>query len=155
MAPLPLQEGGIPLWIAGGGEKVTLRIAAKYANYTNFDGTPESFAHKSQILREHCADVGTDFEKIVRTADYNIAIGATEAEVADRLEWVRSRTAAMVGEERAEASMGAFRGLPGVGTPEQIVEKLPRCANSGWSTRSATSPRPPTTARASSCSSAK
>ena len=124
VAPLPLQEGGIPLWIAGGGEKVTLRIAAKYANYTNFDGTPEMFAHKSQILREHCAEVGTDFEKIVRTADYNIAIGATEAEVAERLEWVRSRTAAIVGEERAEASMGAFRGLPGVGTPEQIVENL-------------------------------
>ncbi len=37
--PLPLQEGGIPLWIAGGGEKVTLKIAAKYAQYTNFDGT--------------------------------------------------------------------------------------------------------------------
>ena len=36
--PLPLQEGGIPLWIAGGGEQKTLRIAAKYASYTNFDG---------------------------------------------------------------------------------------------------------------------
>jgi len=124
VTPLPLQEGGIPLWIAGGGEKVTLRIAAKYANYTNFDGTPEMFAHKSQILREHCDAVGTDFEKIVRTADYNIAIGATEAEVADRLEWVKSRTAAKAGEERAERSLGAFRGLPGVGTPEQIVENL-------------------------------
>ena len=53
--PLPLQEGGIPLWIAGGGEKVTLRIAAKYAQYTNFDGTPEVFAHKSEVLRGHCA----------------------------------------------------------------------------------------------------
>ncbi len=42
--PLPLQEGGIPLWIAGGGEKVTLKIAAKYAQYTNFDGTLEGFA---------------------------------------------------------------------------------------------------------------
>ena len=29
--PLPLQEGGIPFWIAGGGEKVTLKIAAQYA----------------------------------------------------------------------------------------------------------------------------
>ena len=48
--PLPLQEGGIPLWIAGGGEKVTLKIAAKYARYTNFDGTLEGFTRKSELL---------------------------------------------------------------------------------------------------------
>ena len=36
--PLPLQEGGIPLWIAGGGEKVTLRIAAKYASVHELHG---------------------------------------------------------------------------------------------------------------------
>ncbi len=35
VAPKPLQDNGIPLWIAGGGEKVTLRIAAKYAQYTS------------------------------------------------------------------------------------------------------------------------
>ena len=50
VCPLPLQEGGIPLWIAGGGEKVTLEIAAKYARYTNFDGTPDGFTHKSELL---------------------------------------------------------------------------------------------------------
>src|SRR5918993_2218158 len=57
--PLPLQDGGIPLWIAGGGEKVTLRIAAKYAQYTNFTSEPEGFVRKSQILADHCRAVGT------------------------------------------------------------------------------------------------
>ena len=56
--PLPLQPGGIPFWIAGGGEKVTLRIAAEYAQYTNFDGTPEGFAHKSEVLAGHCDALG-------------------------------------------------------------------------------------------------
>ena len=50
------RTGGPPLWIAGGGEKVTLRIAAKYAQYTNFTSEPDGFAHKSQILAEHCRD---------------------------------------------------------------------------------------------------
>ncbi|MGH8775372.1 MAG: TIGR03560 family F420-dependent LLM class oxidoreductase [Jiangellaceae bacterium] len=40
--PLPLQPGGPPLWIAGGGEKKTLRIAAKYAQYTNFGGSAQA-----------------------------------------------------------------------------------------------------------------
>ena len=65
VAPKPLQEGGLPLWIAGGGEKVTLRIAAKYAQYTNFTSEPEGFAHKSQVLADHCRDVGTDYGAIV------------------------------------------------------------------------------------------
>jgi alkanesulfonate monooxygenase SsuD/methylene tetrahydromethanopterin reductase-like flavin-dependent oxidoreductase (luciferase family) len=130
-APKPLQPGGIPLWIAGGGEKVTLKIAARYADYTNFDGTPEGFAHKSEVLRKHCADVGTDFDAIVRSANYNIAIGATEAEVDDRLEALRARLTRFVGAERAEASLSAFRGMPGVGTPEQIVENLAKLRDQG------------------------
>ena len=40
--PLPLQKGGIPIWIAGGDENVTLRIAAQYANYTNLGSAHET-----------------------------------------------------------------------------------------------------------------
>ncbi|MEV0947777.1 LLM class F420-dependent oxidoreductase [Rhodococcus sp. NPDC049939] len=122
--PRPLQEGGIPLWIAGGGEKVTLKIAAKYAQYTNFDGTPDVFVRKSELLRNHCDSVGTDFDAIVRSANYNVAIGATEAEVERRLETLKQRLTPYVGTAAAEGSLGAFRGLPAVGTPEQIIEKL-------------------------------
>ncbi len=122
--PKPLQDGGIPLWIAGGGEKVTLKIAAKYAQYTNFDGTLDGFTHKSAVLRDHCVSVGTDFDAITRSANYNIAIGATDAEVEDRLARTRDRIARYAGDELADGAMSAFRGMPGVGTPEQIVENL-------------------------------
>ena len=114
MRPLPLQEGGIPLWIAGGGEKVTLKIAAKYAQYTNFDGTLEGFTRKSELLAGHCRDVGTDFDAIVRSANYNVAIGSTEAEVEDRLQQLKARITPFVGAERAEGQLGGFRGLPGL-----------------------------------------
>lgn len=122
--PLPLQEGGIPLWIAGGGERKTLRIAAKYAQYTNFDGSPEGFAHKSQILAEHCREVGTDFDAIVRTANYNVAIGETEKDVQDKLAWIRSNFAKALPEEAAERSYRGYVDGMMTGTPEQLAEKL-------------------------------
>ena len=83
--PLPLQQGGIPLWVAGGGEKKTLRIAAEHASYPNFEGTLEGFVHKSEVLAEHCRDLGRDPATITRSANYNVVIGRDEAEVADRL----------------------------------------------------------------------
>ncbi|MFI2338217.1 LLM class F420-dependent oxidoreductase [Nocardia rhamnosiphila] len=124
--PLPAQEGGLPLWIAGGGEKKTLRIAAKYANYTNFAGNnPDEFTHKSEILRTHCAEVGTDFDAIVRSANFNVAIGATEADVEQRKSEHAARIAPVLGEEKARAYVDNLNnGGAAVGTPEQIVEKL-------------------------------
>jgi F420-dependent oxidoreductase-like protein len=125
--PLPLQEGGIPLWIAGGGEQVTLRIAAKYAQYTNFIGTADVFARKSEILKGHCDTVGTDYDKIVRSANFNVFIGETEADVQKRLDTLKARLEPYVGAEKAENTI-ATSTLNGagaaVGTPAQIVEKL-------------------------------
>ncbi|MHA6794195.1 LLM class F420-dependent oxidoreductase [Pseudonocardia bannensis] len=131
--PRPLQDGGIPMWIAGGGEKVTLKIAAKYAQYTNFDGTLDGFTRKSEILAQHCKAVGTDFDKIVRSANYNVAIGRTEAEVEERLQALKARLEPIVGPEKAEGALGAFRGLPACGTPEQIVENLTALRERGMS----------------------
>jgi F420-dependent oxidoreductase-like protein len=122
--PLPLQEGGIPLWIAGGGEKKTLRIAARHAKYTNFDGTPETFTHKSEVLAAHCADLGTDFDAIVRSANYNVVIGATEKDVQDKLAWIRSHYQPLISAELLESTVNQFASGPLVGTPEQIVQRL-------------------------------
>ena len=130
--PLPLQEGGIPLWIAGGGEKKTLRIAAQHAQYTNFDGTLEGFTHKSQVLAGHCADLGRDFSTIVRSANYNVVIGRDEGEVAERLAARRAQLARYVSPEAVDREMGSVAAeLPGVGTPEQIVEKLKPVVEAG------------------------
>jgi F420-dependent oxidoreductase-like protein len=122
--PLPLQEGGIPLWIAGGGEKKTLRIAAKYAQYTNFDATPETFQRKSEILAGHCRDAGSDFDAIVRSANYNVVIGATEKDVQDKLAWIRAHYEPLVPPKQLETTYDNLANGPLVGTPEQIVERL-------------------------------
>jgi len=121
--PRPLQAGGLPLWIAGGGEKKTLRTAAKYAQYTNFDATPETWQRKSAILEEHCKDVGRDFGEITRSADFNVVVGETEQDVQDKLAWIREHYGRLVSAGEADRSADLFRnGL--AGTPEQIVERL-------------------------------
>ncbi|MEU0538767.1 LLM class F420-dependent oxidoreductase [Nocardia sp. NPDC005978] len=130
--PLPLQEGGIPLWIAGGGEKVTLKIAAKYAQYTNFAGGLDEFAHKSALLRDHCAAVGTDFDAITRSSNFNVAIAETEAEVEDRLAALEARLTPFTGAEAAKAQIdNIFRGSAAVGTPEQVIENLGKVKDLG------------------------
>ncbi len=122
--PLPLQEGGIPLWIAGGGEKKTLRIAAQYAQYTNFDATPETFRHKSEVLAAHCRDLGTDFDAIVRSGNYNVIIGETEKDVQDKLAWMRAHYQPLISADRLNTAYKQFASGPLVGTPEQLVERL-------------------------------
>ena len=121
--PLPLQDGGIPLWIAGGGEQKTLRIAAQYAQYTNFDWAPETFTRKSEILAQHCKDVGTDFDAIVRSSNFNVVIGETEKDVADKLAWIKAHYSPLVGPEAVERYLGLYSGGL-AGTPEQVIEKL-------------------------------
>ena len=123
--------GKLPLWIAGGGEKKTLRIAAKYADYTNFDGTPAGFAHKSAVLQQHCADLGRDFDSIVRSANYNVILGETDADVERKLDDLESRIANIVGADAASGTMGAFRGMPAVGTPEKVATNLRALKDAG------------------------
>jgi F420-dependent oxidoreductase-like protein len=126
--PLPLQTtsptNAIPMWIAGGGEKVTLRIAAQYADYTNFAPVPEDFAAKSEILRGHCERVGRDFDEIVRSANYNVIIGETAADVEAKLRWLEEHLAASIGPQRAARVAGDAAKAPLVGTPEQVAERL-------------------------------
>lgn len=122
--PRPLQAGGIPLWIAGGGEKKTLRLAARVAAYTNYDGTLEAFRHKSEVLADHCRDLGRDFDEITRSANYNVIIGADDAEVEQRLAAIRSRMAPLLPEERLEPTLEMLRNGPLVGTPDRISQRL-------------------------------
>ena len=129
--PRPLQRGGVPLWIAGGGEQKTLRIAAKYAQYTNFTPEPEAFKRKSEILAKHCGDVGTDFDSIVRSANFTAVVGDTDAAVKERLGVIRDRLVGYVGEDAADAMIAATGTDAATGTPEQVVEKLKQMSDLG------------------------
>jgi len=65
--PRPIRPGGPPIMIGGGGERRTLRLVAQYADMCNVTGGPATIAHKLDVLRGHCKDVGRDPSEIVTT----------------------------------------------------------------------------------------
>jgi F420-dependent oxidoreductase-like protein len=111
--PKPLQQPHPPIWIGGGGEQLTLRVVAKYADYSNFGGKPEEWARKREILKGHCKAVGRDEETIGKTWSPEVFIRSTEAEV------VAAGTQSLWGEP-----FEAWRDANLVGTPEQVSEKI-------------------------------
>lgn len=127
--PKPLQEPHIPLWIAGGGEKLTLKIAARYGSYSNFGVTLDEFEHKSRVLRGHCDDVGTDFESIIRSSNFNVVCGETEIEVEDKVRSILDRYRPWVSAGKLADLDRVFRVM--AGTPEQLVEKLQPWVDAG------------------------
>jgi F420-dependent oxidoreductase-like protein len=81
--PKPVQRPYPPFVLGGSGEKLTLRVVAKYADIWNYGGGPvEEFIRKSAILDEHCAAIGRDPGEIERSVqlvfDYDNLPGLRE-----------------------------------------------------------------------------
>jgi alkanesulfonate monooxygenase len=65
-SPQPLTKPHPPILIGGSGEKKTLRMVAQYAQACNLFASPD-LAHKLDVLRAHCADLGRDYDEIEKT----------------------------------------------------------------------------------------
>jgi F420-dependent oxidoreductase-like protein len=111
--PKPVQQPHPPIWIGGGGEQLTLRVVARLADRSNFGGKPDEWAHKCDVLRQHCADVGRDYDEITKTWSPELFVRETEAEV----EAAGSRS--FWGEPVESWTAGNL-----VGTPEQVAERI-------------------------------
>ena len=79
--PKPLQKPYPPLWVCGGGEKVTLKLLAKYGDYGNWDVDVEGFVHKSKILKTHCEEQNRNYSDIKKTLHTNVIIGNDEKDL--------------------------------------------------------------------------
>jgi F420-dependent oxidoreductase-like protein len=82
--PQPLQRPHPPILIGGGGEKKTLRLVAKYAQACNLFAGPE-LEHKLDVLRQHCVDLGRDYDEIEKTVMMPIDVGPNGEQVDDVL----------------------------------------------------------------------
>ena len=73
-SPQPLQRPHPPILIGGSGERKTLRLVAQYADACNLFGSPD-VAHKLEVLRRHCEDVGRDYDAIEKTVITTFDVG--------------------------------------------------------------------------------
>ncbi|HRA48567.1 MAG TPA: hypothetical protein PK819_10915, partial [Thermomicrobiales bacterium] len=89
--PAPIQNP-FPILIGGGGEKVTLKLVAQYADMWNGFGTPEEAAHKLNILDQHCAAIGRNPQEIERSI---MVSQGTELATAQRYEEIGVTTLIM------------------------------------------------------------
>ena len=129
--PKPVQNPHIPIWVAGGGEQLTLRTAARYADYTNFGSSPESFAHKRTILQAHCERLERDPAEITNSASLNVLIGSTEAAVEARRQALMNRFGKVLDDPSVTIDRWFGDVQAAVGTPEQITEQIAAYAAEG------------------------
>jgi F420-dependent oxidoreductase-like protein len=123
--PKPVQKPHPELMIGGGGERVTLHIAAKHAGHWNVWGGAKVLARKSAILEEHCHNVGRDSKSITRSVNMALLITDKKGDI-DRL----AQTIAMrLGSHAADA-----RDICLAGTPKQIREQLHNVQAAGGTT---------------------
>ena len=78
--PRPLQPGGPNILIGGSGERRTLRLVARFADISNWWGSPNEVRHSSEVLDRHCETVGRDPSTILRTIMAPVVLVANERE---------------------------------------------------------------------------
>lgn len=109
--PTPSQER-LPILIGGGGEKRTLRIAARWADEWNCWSTPDLLAHKIGVLRSHCEEVGRDPSGIAVSTQALLFLSTDES-------WLAGKR---TGDTRRPVM---------VGTPQEVAEMVSRYADAG------------------------
>ncbi len=120
--PQTLRRPHPPILIGGGGEKKTLRMVAQYAQACNLFPSPE-LPHKLDVLREHCASLGTDYDAILKTVMMPIDPGENGEKVGPLLEQLHGLAELGVQHVHGSiANVSAIRPLEILG--EQVIPQI-------------------------------
>lgn len=115
----PIQKR-LPILVGGGGERKTLRITARYADWWHGFGDAEVLAHKLTVLRKHCLEVGRDPAAIMPTAGGSIFVTDDRAAI-------DARARAMMQRNRATS----LSPIANAGSPDQIAARLVKLYQAG------------------------
>jgi F420-dependent oxidoreductase-like protein len=106
LAPKPVQAH-LPILVGGGGEKVTMRIAAQYADEWNVWGAPDVLAQKGTVLERHCEALGRNPAQIKRSAQALVTLSDDPA-VIERARVARGFAAIAGSLEEIRDQMGRY-----------------------------------------------
>jgi F420-dependent oxidoreductase-like protein len=93
--PRPIQPRGPRILVGGGGEQRTLKVAARYADITNWFGNLEEASRKLAVLDRHCEAIGRDPAEILRTVSVSLVLAESKSDKARVLEQVPVAVRAM------------------------------------------------------------
>ena len=99
----PRPVGPLPVIVGGGGERRTLRIAARLGDAVNVRLDPATLDHKVEVLEAHCRDLGRDPAEVALTVLDLPVVGRDRDDVWARVERLRGRTAAAAYAKRMRA----------------------------------------------------
>ncbi len=127
-SPKPLQQLP-PIFIAGRGEKRTLRIVAKHGDYCNFlsSVTSEEAARLLGVLKEHCRVVGRNYDEIGKSYFAYVIMEETEDDLNRFVEQMAEKRDLSFDDFKSRIPANAF-----LGTPEVIEAKFDEMIGLGF-----------------------
>jgi alkanesulfonate monooxygenase SsuD/methylene tetrahydromethanopterin reductase-like flavin-dependent oxidoreductase (luciferase family) len=126
--PGPVQQPHVPVLVAGGGEQVTLRQVAQFADVASFGAdkwagsalTPTDIMRKYSVLRQHCTTLGRDYDSILRSYS---GVPVLVAETRARLQAKLAAIPAHIRQSYATSTVA--------GTPEEVCSYYQTLVNAG------------------------
>lgn len=119
--PKGVQQPHMPLWLGGGGEKVTLKLVAQFAQGCNVGGgNPEVIRQKLAVLKEHCDALGRDYNSIVKSTGLSVFL-------LDEGDDPEKATA----QARGNTTWENYQKGTVIGTPAQVAARVQECIDAG------------------------
>jgi len=113
--PKPVQKPHPPILIGGGGEQLTLKMVARYADAWNAFGAPDVLRHKIEVLEGHCRAIGRDPQTIEKSVNVPPVLSKDASKLDAMLADMASRRAMTLDEAKAGMLWGS---------PDQAIKKI-------------------------------